>query len=185
LRILSAGDGTSSPHLPAGEIEKAVIEQIRAVGADFEIQNQVAAQMKEGQTKRLEELQTNRRQLERQLSRDHAEIGKLAVPNDPTGTTSARIADLHVRITKCESDLSRVVAAVTELERSVTEKAEIAETVLNFESIWEALNSREKSRLIRLMVSRIEFNAKDTSISVTFYPDAIRSIKVKRKDDAA
>jgi site-specific DNA recombinase len=57
--------------------------------------------------------------------------------------------------------------------------------VLNFESIWEALNSREKSRLIRLMVSRIEFNAKDTSISVTFYPDAIRSLKVKRKDDAA
>ncbi|MBN8601263.1 MAG: recombinase family protein [Planctomycetes bacterium] len=174
-----------SPHLPAGEIEKAVIEQIRAIGADFEIQNQVAAQMKEGQTKRLEELQTNRRQLERQLSRDHAEIGKLAVLNDPTGATSARIADLHVRITKCESDLSRVVAAVTELERSVTEKAEIAETVLNFESIWEALNSREKSRLIRLMVSRIEFNAKDTSISVTFYPEAIRSIKVKRKDDAA
>jgi len=24
-----------SPHLPAGEIEKAVIEQIRAIGADF------------------------------------------------------------------------------------------------------------------------------------------------------
>jgi len=68
--------------------------------------------MKEGQTKRLEELQTNRRQLERQLSRDHAEIEKLAVLNDPTGATSARIADLHVRIKKCESDLSRVVAAV-------------------------------------------------------------------------
>ena len=67
----------------------------------------------------------------------------------------------------------------------MTEKAEIAESVLNFDSIWEALNSREKSRLIRLMVSRIEFNAKDTSISVTFYPDAIRSLKVKRKDDAA
>lgn len=56
-----------APHLPAGEIEKAVIEQIRAIGADFEIQNQVAAQMREGKTKRLEELQTNRRQLERQL----------------------------------------------------------------------------------------------------------------------
>lgn len=47
-----------------------------------------------------------------------------------------------------------------------------------------AVNSLEKSRLIRLMVSQIEFNAKDTSISVTFYPDAIRSLKVKRKDDA-
>jgi site-specific DNA recombinase len=120
-----------SPNLPAGEIEQAVIEQIRAIGADVEIQNQVAAQMREGQTKRLDELQTNRRQLERQLSRDHAEIGKLAVLNDPTGATSARIADLHVRITKCESDLSRVVAAVSELERSATEKAEIAESVLN------------------------------------------------------
>ena len=125
-----------SPNLPAGEIEQAVIEQIRAIGADVEIQNQVAAQMREGQTKRLDELQTNRRQLERQLSRVHAEIGKLAVMHDPTGATSSRIADLHVRITKCESDLSRIVASLTELERRATEKGEIAEAVLEYEAIW-------------------------------------------------
>jgi site-specific DNA recombinase len=174
-----------SPNLPAGDIEQAVIQQIRAIGADVEIQNQVAAQLQASQTKQLDELLTNRRQLERQLSRDHAEIGKLAVMHDPTGATSSRIADLHVRITKCESDLSRIVAGLTELERRATEKGGIAEAVLEFEAIWEALNSREKSRLIRLMVSRIEFNAKDTSIAVTFYPDALRSLKVKRKDGAA
>jgi site-specific DNA recombinase len=174
-----------SPNLPAAEIEQAVIQQIRAIGADVEIQNQVAKQMKASTTKQLEELQTNRRQLERQLSRDHAEIGKLAVLHDPTGATSARIADLHVRITKCESDLVRVIANLAEIERHATDKANIAESVLNFESIWEALNSREKSRLIRLMVSQIEFNAEDTSISVSFYPDALRSLTVNRKDDAA
>jgi len=174
-----------APNLPAGEIEQAVINQIRAIGADVEIQNQVVAQMQASTTKQLEELQTNRRQLERQLSRDHAEIGKLAVLHDPTGATSARIADLHVRITKCETDLTRVVSALTDLERRTTEKADIAESVLNFEAIWEALTSREKTRLIRLMVSRIEYFAEDTSISVTFIPDALRCLKVKRKDDAA
>jgi site-specific DNA recombinase len=162
-----------------------VINQIRAIGADVEIQNQVVAQMQASTTKQLEELQTNRRQLERQLSRDHAEIGKLAVLHDPTGATSARIADLHVRITKCETDLTRVVSALTDLERRTTEKADIAESVLNFEAIWDALTSREKSRLIRLMVSRIEYFAEDTSISVTFFPDALRCLNVKRKDDAA
>jgi site-specific DNA recombinase len=174
-----------APNLPAGEIEQAVINQIRAIGADVEIQNQVVAQMQASTTKQLEELQTNRRQLERQLSRDHAEIGKLAVLHDPTGATSARIADLHVRITKCETDLTRVVSALTDLERRTTEKADIAESVLNFEAIWDALTSREKSRLIRLMVSRIEYFAEDTSISVTFFPDALRCLNVKRKDDAA
>ena len=41
------------------------------------------------------ELATHQHQLEYQLSRDHAEIGRLAVAPEPSSATTARIADLH------------------------------------------------------------------------------------------
>lgn len=141
--------------------------------------------MKTGENEQLDELRTNRRQLERQLSRDHAEINKLAIVNDPSGATSARIADLHVRITKSKAELIRVVSSLEELERHATKHGDIAETLLNFDLIWETLTNRERCRLIRLLVARVEFNAKDTSISVSFYPGAIRSLPTERKDEAA
>ena len=174
-----------SPNLPAAEIENPVIDQIREIGTDAELQSQVVTQMNAGDNKQIEELQTNRRQLERQLLRDHAEINKLAIVNDPSGATSARIADLHVRITKSEAELIRIVSSLEELEREVTKHGDIAETLLNFDPIWESLTSRERCRLIRLLISRVEFKAKDTSISVSFYPGAIRSLPTERKDDAA
>jgi site-specific DNA recombinase len=174
-----------SQNLPAAEIESAVIDQIREIGTDADLQAQVISQMKTGENEQLDELRTNRRQLERQLSRDHAEINKLAIVNDPSGATSARIADLHVRITKSEAELIRIVSSLEELEREVTKHGDIAETLLNFDPIWESLTSRERCRLIRLLISRVEFKAKDTSISVSFYPGAIRSLPTERKDDAA
>jgi site-specific DNA recombinase len=183
--IKSGRDACPTPNLPAAEIEQAVLDQIRSIGADAEIQNLVIAQIQSGQNKQIEELETNRQQLQRQLSRDHAELGKLAILNDPTGATSARIADLHTRIAKCEADLARVVSALTSVENCTFDRVAAAESVRDFDEIWNALTSREKGRLIRLVVSKIEFSAENSSISVSFYPDAIRSLQGTRKEVSA
>ena len=183
--IKSGRDACPTPNLPAAEIEQAVLDQIRSIGADAEIQNLVIAQIQSGQNKQIEELETNRQQFQRQLSRDHAELGKLAILNDPTGATSARIADLHTRIAKCEADLARVVSSLTGIESYTIDRVEAAESVRDFDEIWNALTSREKSRLIRLVVSRIEFSAENSSISVSFYPDALRSHQGTRKEVSA
>jgi site-specific DNA recombinase len=183
--IKSGRDACPTPNLPAAEIEQAVLDQIRSIGADAEIQNLVIAQIQSGQNKQIEELETNRQQLQRQLSRDHAELGKLAILNDPTGATASRIADLHIRIAKCETDLARVVSASTSVENCTFDRVAAAESVRDFDEIWNALTSREKGRLIRLVVSKIEFSAGNSSISVSFYPDAIRSLQDTRKEVSA
>jgi site-specific DNA recombinase len=183
--IKSGRDACPTPNLPAAEIEQAVLDQIRSIGADAEIQNLVIAQIQSGQNKQIEELETNRQQLQRQLSRDHAELGKLAILNDPTGATASRIADLHIRIAKCETDLARVVSASTSVENCTFDRVAAAESVRDFDEIWNALTSREKGRLIRLVVSKIEFSAENSSISVSFYPDAIRSLQDTRKEVSA
>ena len=180
--IKNGRDACPTPNLPAAEIEQVVLNQIRAIGAEAEIQNLVIAQINASQNKQLEELQTHRQQLERQLSRDHAELSKRALVQDPIDATRARVADLHLRISKCESDLTRVISSIARLESQTIDRVTAAESVRDFDEIWDALTSREKSRMIRLLVSRIEFSAADSSISVSFYPDAIRSLQVTPKE---
>lgn len=183
--IKNGRDSCPTPNLPAAEIEQAVLDQIRAIGADAEIQNLVIAQINASQNKQLEELQTHRQQLERQLSRDHSEVGKLALVHDPTEATGARIADLHIRMSKSETDLTRVVSSLARLESRTIDRLEAAETVRDFDEIWEALTSREKSRLIRLLISRVEFSVVDSSLAVSFYPDALRSLQNKPKEHSS
>jgi site-specific DNA recombinase len=183
--IKNGRDACPTPNLPAAEIEQAVLEQIRAIGADAEIQNLVIAQINASQNKQLEELQMHRQQLERQLSRDHAEVGKLALVHDPTEATGARIADLHIRMSKSETDLMRVVSSLARVESRTIDRLTAAETVRDFDEIWEALTSREKSRLIRLLISRVEFSVADSSLAVSFYPDALRSLQNKPKEHSS
>jgi site-specific DNA recombinase len=78
-----------------------------------------------------------------------------------------------------------VVSSLTGIENYTIDRVEAAESVRDFDEIWNALTSREKSRLIRLVVSKIEFSAENSSMSVSFYPDALRSLQGTRKEVSA
>ncbi|RMF88208.1 MAG: recombinase family protein, partial [Planctomycetota bacterium] len=84
--------------LPAAEIEAAVVDQIRCIAADEGLQAEVLRQARAATDDELAELTTQQTQLKRQLARDHAEIGRLALAAEPNSATTARIADLHQRI---------------------------------------------------------------------------------------
>ena len=81
--------------LPAAEIETAVVDQIRCIAQDVDLQQEVLFQASSAADTDLGELATQQRQLERQLSRDHAEISRLAVAPDPSSATTARIATVR------------------------------------------------------------------------------------------
>lgn len=183
--IKNGWDKCSTKSLPAAEIEQAVVEQIRAIGTDPDIHRQVIDQLTTNHSRQMNELTTNRRQLERQLSRDHAEVTRLAAEPDHNGIASARLVELHTRIASGELDLKRLVSSITKLETEAIGGTEIAEALLDFDSVWEAMRSRERSKLIQLLVSKVEFDPADTSLSVSFYPDAIRSLQVEQREGAA
>ncbi|HMO16386.1 MAG TPA: recombinase family protein, partial [Pirellulaceae bacterium] len=65
--------------VPAGEIESVIVEQIRAIADDQDLINEVYVQACSETNAELDELSTQRQQLERQLARDHADISRLAI----------------------------------------------------------------------------------------------------------
>ncbi len=171
--------------LPAAEIEAVVVDQVRCIAHDDGLRAEVLRQARSSAEHDMTELATQQHQLEYQLSRDHAEIGRLAVAPDPSSATTARIADLHERIARAEQQLSQSRNRTHEIEQQQISKSDVAAAFADFDNVWNALSRREQSQVMSLLVSRVEFDPTDSTVAISFYPSAIKSLAEGNAEDAA
>jgi site-specific DNA recombinase len=183
--IKSGRSRCPSGSLPAAEIERAVVEQVRCIGRDSRLRAEVLKQARTHVERALVDLQSNRRGLARELARHHAEINRLAIETPANGAATARIADLHERVAKAETQLAEWTKQVEEAERERLEAEDVATAFADFDDVWNALSPREQAQVLALLVSRVEFNAEDSTVAVTFHPSGIRSLAESRHEEAA
>ena len=65
------------PSLPAGEIEAAVVDQVRMISRDTGLRDEIIRQAMEATQQGKKELEAQQTQLTRQLNRDHGEVQQL------------------------------------------------------------------------------------------------------------
>src|SRR5207237_7256356 len=94
-----------SPSVPAAEIEHFVLQRIRCIGSDPALRLQVFAEAVRQDEVRLAELEAQRRTLEKDLVRWHAQLRTHAQHRDAAETDGAALAfltDLQARIGSAE-----------------------------------------------------------------------------------
>ena len=171
--------------MPAAELEKVVVDQVRCIAHDTKLRSEVLKQISAHIESEIAELQLTRRNLNRELTRNHAEIRKLAVEVPASGTTTSRIADLHERVAKAETHRAELAEQIKELEHERLDKNDVALAFASFDNVWNVLSPREQAQVIALLVSRVEFNAKDSTVAVTFHSSAIKTLSRKQLEEAA
>ena len=165
-----------SKSIPAPEIEKFVVDQVRCIGKDTGL---LAETLKEtrakGQT-RIKELETERRALQRDLKRHSAELRKLAGCLATNGTATDRVADLQDRIRLAEQRSTQVREELIALGRELVDEKEVGRALALFDPVWETLSPREQVRVIRLLVQRVDYDGEKGTVSVTFHPAGIKTL---------
>jgi site-specific DNA recombinase len=164
-----------SPSIPAGEIEKFVVDQIRDIGQDPQViaETLVAAQrLAEEQTSRLAE---EREGLHRRLREAHGELQRLAASARPGGQS---LADAHDRINAAERRLTELENELAMIANSTVDEAGVATALADFESVWAALSPREQSRVIELLVEQVSYDGDAGKIAITFRPTGIKAFRV-------
>jgi len=174
-----------SGSLPAAEIERVVVDQIRCVADDPALREEVLQQTREKLDVDIKELDKERRRAEKELAWRHAEILKLAVDGEADSATTARIADLHDHVARGETRLAELRNEIAEREREQLNPEDIEAAFADFDSIWESLTPREQAQLIALLVARVEFNAAESTIEVSFHPSAIKALAERQRGEAA
>jgi len=183
--IKSGRKACPSGSLPAAEIERVVVDQIRGIGNDAALREEVLRQATAHLDSELTELQSERRRLEKELAWKHAEICKLAVGGSATGATTATIADLHEQVAQAETRLAELRNEIAEHQQEQLARQDIDAAFTDFGTIWDALSPREQASLMALLVARVEFDVKESTVEVSFHPAGIKALAERELGEAA
>ncbi len=162
-----------------------MVDQIKCIGRDPAVIKETLAQARSQAEDQIERLKAERGGLCGRLRDDHAVLGQLAAssrPGDP------RLADANDRIRDAERRVTEVDDELATLDGQLIDEAEVAETLADFDALWDCLVSREQARILELLVERVAYEAEAGSISITFRPAGIKALAcemAQRKEDAA
>ncbi|GIW90220.1 MAG: integrase [Pirellulaceae bacterium] len=174
--IKSGRKACPSGSLPAGEIERVVIDHIRAITTDPRLRAEVLREAQAQIEGELAELVRERRGLEQELSRYHAEIRKLCGGGPAIVGSGMRLAELNDRVMQAETRLQELRRRIEEQERERLTAKEIDAAFEDFDNVWNALSPREQAQVLALLVARVEFDSEDSTVAISFHPTAIMSL---------
>jgi len=147
-----------SKSIPAPEIERFVVDQVRAVGKDSTLLAETLKEVRTAGQARIKELQAEERGLKREFKKHSAELRELAGRLATNGTATDRMADLQDRIRAAEQRATQVREELIALGRQVVDEKEIAKALTLFDPVWDTLAPREQVRVIHLLVQRVVYD---------------------------
>ncbi|HNO79732.1 MAG TPA: recombinase family protein [Phycisphaerae bacterium] len=165
-----------SRSLPAAEIERAVIDEIRCISQDSDLLRETLAEAREQVESAIKRLTGERREIEQALAQTHADLRKAVTSPNGASATAPRIAELNDRVRDAEQRVVEIDTKLSELKNELVTEADVETAFADFDNVWQALSPREQVRLVHLLVSRVEYDAEESSIEVTVQPTGIKSL---------
>jgi site-specific DNA recombinase len=156
-----------------------VVERIKGVGRDPTLINATVAEAQRLGQSTLKELESERSGLERELSRWQKEVRELlgqVTPNTIGSLSSNRLAELQERIRTSERRATEIREQAIALGRQLVDKREVTQAMSIFDPVWESLTPREQVRVVQLLVERVDYDATDGTVTISFYPAGIRTL---------
>jgi site-specific DNA recombinase len=165
-----------SKSIPAPEIERFVVDQVRAIGRDATLLYETLKEVRTAGQARIKELEAEQRGLKREFKRHSDELRALAGRLATNGTATDRMADLQDRIRAAEQRATQVREELIALGRQLVDEKEVAKALTLFDPVWDTLAPREQVRVIRLLVQRVVYDGEQSTVSVTFHPAGIKTL---------
>lgn len=168
-----------SKSIPAGEIERFVVEQIKCIGKDPTLLHETFAEACAQGSARVVELETERRGIEREMGRWNAEIRKLSnqtTPGDTNTPVLSRLADLQDRIRDGERRTTEINEQTISLGQEMVDEREVTLALSVFDPVWDALTPREQARIVQLLVERVDYDGAAGKVSITFHHSGIKTL---------
>jgi site-specific DNA recombinase len=168
-----------SKSVPAEQIERFIIDQIRCIGRDPAILRETLAHAQKQASERIATLESERRGLEREQSGWNKEVTKLAEQasvGHSHEAVLARLADLHDRIGVGERRLTEIREETAILGRDLVDEQEVSLALAGFDPLWESLAPREQARLVGLLIQQVDYDGSCGQIAITFHSAGIKTL---------
>ncbi len=172
-----------APSIPAGEIERFVVDQIRGIGRDPALIRETLQQVHQ-QIEASRRTQTAEQTLlQRQVRSDQDLLQAASTLADPVERVSV-LATVQERLRVAERRLSEIDSEVVRLDQNTISDAEVARSLADFDQLWQSLGPREQARILELLIERVDYDGERGQVSLTFRPCGIRSLTHELQESA-
>jgi len=165
--------------IPAAAIEQLVLEQIQRLGRDPLVLEQLLTTVRQQDEARVAEWENERVGLERDLLRGQSEVRKL-LAEVGSGTSSngavTRLAELQARLAQVEQRLARLRGQMEALQQERLDQAAATQALSDLVPAWQTMTPHEQARLVRLLVSRVDYDGQQGKASITFQPLGLKTL---------
>ncbi|QEL20708.1 recombinase family protein [Limnoglobus roseus] len=165
--------------VPAHAIEQVLLRQVRAIGTDARLRAEVLAQARQQDEARTAELAKEQKALEHDLRGWHGELRHLSGllrPGDGNEPVIRRLAELQEQIAAVEGRGRAVRDQLAAVGRNLIADDDAATALSVFDPVWEALNPREQSRVVNLLVESVGYDGGRGKVTIRFRPAGVRTL---------
>lgn len=173
--------------VPMGAIEASVVEQIRGIGKDPEVQRAVVAAAKAEATAGTAALAADVKRLDAVARRLRAEHDRLveavAAGGRDVPALVARLRAAAEAADGADAALRDARERLASLKARAIDEADLRAALEAF-SVWEHLWPAERARVLRLLVERIDFDPDTETVELRLHPGGIRELAQRAEPGA-
>lgn len=162
--------------LPAEEIEKAIVNEVRALADDPEFRKDVFLEVNNQLFADTKFMKQEQRELEQELLRHHAEVRLLATEGKSGPKATAKVAELLDRISRAERRLSQLRVELENAGHREIDEQTFHQAFDDFDALWESLHPHEQGEVLRLVIEKVEYDAEKETMSLQFHPSSYAAL---------
>ncbi|MEN6521148.1 MAG: recombinase family protein [Armatimonadota bacterium] len=165
--------------VPAGEVEKAVLGQLRALLSSPEVIAETFRAAKELEAREIEALGEEKSALEMRIVELRASASNLVAYDD--NGTAEQYAELNDAIRQARRQLSDVESRITSVRDRVFSEQDVAGALRKLGPVWDELFPNEQHRIFRALVECVTVSS--NGLDIRLRADGIHSVVAELRDD--
>jgi site-specific DNA recombinase len=172
-----------APSVPAGEIERFVVEQIRTIGKDPALLKQTTIDVQQRNHVECKRLRDEQKSLARQMRDDHAKLQAI-VANPNIASNLSGLSEMQSRLETADRRSQQIASELAVLETQKIDDQQITNVLAGFDNLWQTLPPKEQVRLARLLIEKVSFDGPGGNVAITFHPTGLRSLTENQLEHA-
>ncbi|HTF55981.1 MAG TPA: recombinase family protein [Planctomycetota bacterium] len=163
-------------YAPAEPLEAFVIDHLRRLGREPALVEETLQQAHREIASGLARLKDEGKRLEADSRRVKAEARRVLSSKAAGSLATAHLANLEERQGAIATRLAEIDAESQRLAGIKVDPIETKSALATFDPVWDLLEPREKERLVRLVVERVDYNGVAGEIGLHFHPLGLQSL---------
>ncbi len=171
--------------VPAPELEAFVVDRLRSLGRDPELVAEVIERAKKAAQDGVPALKAEDRALAVEVQKLKNEAARLVAaltgPGDASATATGKLSEVERQVEQFRARQHEIREEIAALGKAVVNEADARAALELFDPVWQHLTLEERTRLVRTVVARVEYDGSAGEIEIRFHPLGLASLAEELK----